>query len=193
MPGKAFSHHPSAHHGRKHSPREPSAALDRILLRLVDVGLGVVIFLAPLFMGGRNDIGRLVYVAAVCATALVWIVRQIALREARWRWSGAEAILLAGLFLIVAQLVPLPLSLQQKLSPQIAELLPLWTSSGAGPVASSSSAAWGTGAGAGAGAWAATWTSSIASSSTLPSPPEQVPMARISPRRPAPAMPPMMA
>jgi len=38
-------------------------ALHILLMRLVDVGLAGVLFLAPLFMGGRGDVGRCVYVA----------------------------------------------------------------------------------------------------------------------------------
>ena len=99
----------------------------RILLRLVDAGLLGVIFVAPLFMGGRGDIGRLVYVALVCGTAVCWLVRQCLLADASWRWSGLEWILLAGVLLVVLQLAPLPPGVLRTLSPQIPGLLPLWT------------------------------------------------------------------
>ncbi len=102
-------------------------AASRILLRLVDAGLLGVIFLAPLFMGGRGDIGRLVYVALVCGTAVCWMLRQCLLADARWRWSGLEWVLLAGVLLVVLQLVPLSPAALQTLSPQISGLLPLWT------------------------------------------------------------------
>jgi len=108
--------------------RASENTISRILLRLVDAGLVGVIFLAPLFMGGRYDVGRLVYVAVVCFTAACWAVRQCVVSDARWRWSGAELILLAGLLLIVLQLMPLPQSLLLWLSPEIGELLPLWSS-----------------------------------------------------------------
>ena len=130
MPGKALPHHSTAHHSKAQPSRDLSYSADRLLLRLVDVGLGAVIFFAPLFMGGRNDVGRLVFVAAVCFTALMWVARQGTLREARWRWSGAELILLAGLLLIALQLLPLPQFVQQALSPQIGALLPLWVPPG---------------------------------------------------------------
>jgi len=95
---------------------------------LVDVGLASVLFVAPLFMGGRYDIGRLAYVVAVCFAAICWAVRQCVISDARWRWSGAEVILAAGLLLILLQLTPLPQWLLLTLSPEIGELLPLWTS-----------------------------------------------------------------
>ena len=103
----------------------------RVLLRLVDAGLMGVIFLAPLFMGGRGEIGRLVYVALVCATAVCWLGRQCLLEKASWRWSGLEWILLAGIALIVLQLTPLPAWGLRMLAPQIPTLLPLWTTQAA--------------------------------------------------------------
>jgi len=99
----------------------------RVLLRLVDAGLIGVIFVAPLFMGGRGDIGRLVYVALVCWTSVCWLLRQCLLADARWRWSGLEGILLAGVLLVVLQLTPLPPAVLNALSPRISALLPLWT------------------------------------------------------------------
>lgn len=99
----------------------------RMLLRLVDAGLMGVIFLAPLFMGGRGEIGRLVYIALVCGTAVCWLARQCLLAEARWRWSGLEWILLAGVLLVVLQLTPLPAGVLRLMSPQVPSLLPLWT------------------------------------------------------------------
>ena len=103
-------------------------AISRFLLRLVDVGLAGVIFLAPLFMGGRYDVGRLVYVAIVCFTAVCWAARQCLASDARWRWSGAELILLGGVLVILLQLIPLPQTLLLQVSPEIGELLPLWFS-----------------------------------------------------------------
>jgi len=80
-----------------------SEEVNRVLLRLVDAGLIGVLFVAPLFMGGRGDVGRLVYVALVCWTSVCWLLRQCLLADARWRWSGLEAILLAGVGLVVLQ------------------------------------------------------------------------------------------
>lgn len=119
---------------RKHEnhPRHGSATFEwenanRQLLRLVDAGLMGVIFLAPLFMGGRGEIGRLVYVALVCGTAVCWLVRQCFLSNARWRWSGLEWILMAGVLLVILQLTTLPAGMLRMLSPQVSGLLPLWT------------------------------------------------------------------
>ncbi|MCU0870849.1 MAG: O-antigen ligase family protein [Pirellulaceae bacterium] len=113
-------------------PAQPGGErASRILLRLVDAGLLGVIFVAPLFMGGRGDIGRLVYVALACGTAVGWLVRQSLLADARWRWSGLEWVLLAGVLLVVLQLAPLPPGVLRTLSPQVPALLPLWTTQAA--------------------------------------------------------------
>ncbi len=123
---------------RKHGHREsqevtpcgkPEAS--RLWLRLVDAGLIGVIFVAPLLMGGRGEVGRLVYVAFVCWTSVCWLVRQCLLRDARWRWSGLEGILLAGVLLVMFQLAPLSPAVRNALSPQVSELLPLWTTQAA--------------------------------------------------------------
>ena len=97
------------------------------LLRLVDAGLAGVIFIAPLFMGGRHPFGRLVFIALACLVAVAWFWRQALQKRAAWTWSGAEWLLLAGLAVVALQLVPLPDSLLTQLSPTIHELLPLWT------------------------------------------------------------------
>jgi len=113
---------------RSSDPVQPGwEGVSRILLGLVDAGLLGVIFLAPLFMGGRGEIGRLVYISLVCGTAVCWLARQCLLVTPRWRWSGLEWILLAGVLLVVLQLVPLPPGVLQSLSPQVPGLLPLWT------------------------------------------------------------------
>lgn len=103
-------------------------------LRLVDLGLGAVIFVAPLFMGGRYEIGRLVFVAAVCFTALAWVVRQCVVGAGKWRWSGAELLLLAGLLVILLQLLPLPPALLHTLAPETSQLLPLWSADSETPL-----------------------------------------------------------
>jgi O-antigen ligase/tetratricopeptide (TPR) repeat protein len=123
----------SKHKSRQQTDRAQTGweSASRLLLKLVDAGLLGVIFVAPLFMGGRGDIGRLVYVTLVCTTSVCWLVRQCMLADASWRWSGLEWILLAGVLLVVLQLVPLPPDVLGTLSPQISGVLPLWTTQAA--------------------------------------------------------------
>ncbi len=126
---RAGSSYESKHARRRVSDRLRSAGerISRRLLQLVDAGLIGVIFVAPLLMGGRGDIGRLVYVSLVCFAAVCWIGRQCLLADARWRWSGLEWVLIGGVLLVVLQLTPLPPSVLNTLSPQTRALLPLWS------------------------------------------------------------------
>ncbi len=101
------------------------------LLRGFDVGLGCILFLAPLLMGGRHPVGRLAFVVLICGITVLWAVRQCLIRQATWRFSGAEFILLAGLGLVLFQLVPIGAELVNTISPKTAELLPAWQSDAA--------------------------------------------------------------
>ncbi len=100
--------------------------LARLLLALVDLGLLATIFIAPLFMGGRCEIGRLVYVSTVSTTAVCWAARQCLVRDPRWRWCGVELLLLGGTLLVLLQLTPLPDNWLARISPEVGRLLPLW-------------------------------------------------------------------
>ena len=104
------------------------SSLDRLLLRVVDLGLAGVIFVAPLFLGGRHPLGKLVLVSLICVTALAWLARQSTRRESRWTRTAADWLLLAGAVLLLFQLMPLPQGLWHRVTPHAAELLPLWDS-----------------------------------------------------------------
>ena len=116
------------HVSKRRRPREaPESGVSRGLLALVDAGLAGVIFAAPLFMGGRHEVGRLVYVACVALAACSWGLRHYLAKKAFWRWSGAEPVLLAGLLLVVLQVTPLPPPALSRISPEVPRLLPLWS------------------------------------------------------------------
>jgi len=100
------------------------------MLRLVDLGLLAILFVAPLFMGGRHPLGKLVFVAIVCATALVWTIGQCAGRAQRWIPTGGGLLLFGGLAIVMVQLLPLPHSWLSSLSPSLAEVLPAWSPGG---------------------------------------------------------------
>ncbi|MDA1055489.1 MAG: O-antigen ligase family protein [Planctomycetota bacterium] len=97
------------------------------LTTAVDLGIASTVLVAPLFMGGRGPVGRFVFVLCVAVTAMLWCARQCVSERAAWRRSGAEILLLAGLGLLILQLIPLPHAVLSLLSPQVSELLPLWT------------------------------------------------------------------
>ena len=104
-------------------------ALHARLTVAVDLGIASTVLVAPLFMGGRGPVGRFVLVLCVAITAMLWCARQCVSTRAMWRKSGVEWLLLAGLGVLVLQLVPLPQTLLTLFSPHLAELLPLWTTS----------------------------------------------------------------
>ena len=106
-------------------------ALARLPLRVIDLGILAVVFLAPLFMGGRGPVGKFVFVSVVCLTVVAWAVAHCRLSNGHWQRSGVEWLLLASIVLVTLQLIPLPQSLLARLSPSISELLPLWSSDNA--------------------------------------------------------------
>ncbi len=102
-------------------------SLDDACLRVVDVGLWAVVFVAPLLFGGRHNLGRFVFVALCVVISLAWFIRQAVLGNGTWTRSAASAVMLLALAVVGAQLVPLPSDWIESLSPRIATLLPLWS------------------------------------------------------------------
>ncbi len=99
---------------------------DGPLTRIIDGGLAGCIFVVPLLLGGRHPLGQLVLVALAVAIALAWVARQL-MREGSWRHSAAEPVLLAGVVLLLLQVIPLSPGLLTCLSPHVAEILPMWS------------------------------------------------------------------
>ena len=94
----------------------------------VDLGIASLILVAPLFMGGRSPLGKLVFVALVGITATLWLAHQCCRNSARWYWTGLEWIFLGALALVGLQLMPLSQDWLYRLSPAIPSLLPVITS-----------------------------------------------------------------
>jgi len=96
--------------------------------QIVDACLVGVIFVAPLFFGGRHPVGRLVFIILACLAAVFWFSYQALTKRARWTPSKAYAIGIASLLLVTLQLIPLPSSWLEQLAPRSESLLSLWTS-----------------------------------------------------------------
>ena len=96
------------------------------LLQTVDAGLAGCIFVVPMIMGGREAAGRLVLVVLALVVALAWAGRHCLRAQGTWRRSAAEWLILAGVVLLILQLVPLPSALLAWVAPNTAEILPLW-------------------------------------------------------------------
>lgn len=121
--------------GSRHAERRRrrSSPVDRWLLGIVDAVLAAAVFAIPLALGGRTGLGQLTVVCVALAAAIAWCVRQACRAEADWLHSPASALVVLTLLLLVLQVVPLPPPVVEALSPQIGELLPLWSSNaGAG-------------------------------------------------------------
>ena len=115
-------------------PGPIAGKLPDFLLKAVDFSLAAVIFIAPLVMGGRHPVGRFLFVLLVCVAAVSWFTRQCFLARPRWRKSGVEWLIVAGLALVAGQLVPLPPTWLSWLSPAVYEHLPLWAPGSDAPV-----------------------------------------------------------
>ena len=73
------------------------SSLNALPGKIVDLGILAVVFLAPLFMGGRGPVGKFVLVSLVCLTVVVWAVAQCRLANGQWQRSGVEWLLMAGI------------------------------------------------------------------------------------------------
>jgi O-antigen ligase len=108
-------------------------APQRWLLRFVDCGLCGVVFVVPLLMGGRSALGQLVLAALAAVVACAWFLRQ-GIRGERTRVPVGPGIILSAAVAITAlQFVPLPSSALSVISPNLADVLPLWQSSSDSP------------------------------------------------------------
>ncbi len=124
-----MSHRQATHRPRTKSPRERESTESpaaKVCLQIVDACLLGVIFVAPLFFGGRHPIGRFVFIALACIAAVAWFTHQVLLDHATWTPTKAYAIGVAALLLVVSQLIALPASWIEWLSPRNVSLLTLW-------------------------------------------------------------------
>lgn len=105
--------------------------LDMFLPRVTDACLVGSIFVVPLLMGGRHEVGQFVLTVLVVTAAWAWALRMSIRTDGPvWRPTAATPLLLLGALLLVAQILPLPPGLLKSLSPNAADALPLWFSGG---------------------------------------------------------------
>lgn len=96
-------------------------------VEMVDLVLLAILLIAPLFFGGRDDLGRLALVAMASTAGLVWLWSEA--QQANPRWNASPSYWLAGAIAVVGvvQLVPLPSPLIATLAPRAQQLLPTWS------------------------------------------------------------------
>ncbi|MCA9237599.1 MAG: O-antigen ligase family protein [Planctomycetales bacterium] len=100
-------------------------------LAATDAGLAGVVFVAPLFLGGRHDIGRFLFAAFVALTAVSWAVHRVVSGASVGRRTLATPLFVAAAAVLVLQLVPLPAAWLSTLAPLHGELLSSWESTAA--------------------------------------------------------------
>ncbi|GIW93681.1 MAG: hypothetical protein KatS3mg110_1722 [Pirellulaceae bacterium] len=94
--------------------------------RIFDGLLALLLMGTALLLGGREEPGRLFFLVMAFALGLFTCLWQRFDRHRVWFWTGAELLLIAGLLVLVVQMVPLPASWLQKLSPVLHTSLPIW-------------------------------------------------------------------
>ncbi len=82
--------------------------------------------LVPFVLGGRLAHGELLLVAATIGCSISWIGYQFSQATVTCVWTKVEWLLIAILSVGLLQIVPLPASLLDQLSPNIKTVLPLW-------------------------------------------------------------------
>ena len=109
----------------EHASGESSLAAS--CLQVVDVSLLGILFLAPLFFGGRHPLGRFVFILLASMAGIAWFTRQTLLMHSKWSSSWANVLGLVATLLLMLQLVPLPEQWLEQMAPRNTSLLPLWT------------------------------------------------------------------
>ena len=95
-------------------------------LQVVDLCLLGILFVAPLFFGGRHLLGRLVFIALASIAGVAWFIHQALLKQAQWTRTWANILGFAALLLVTVQVVPLALHSLGKIAPRNMSLLTLW-------------------------------------------------------------------
>lgn len=113
------------------NPTKPLSRSDRDQVRWsrwgVDLGLLGCLVLTPLALGGRHDMGRLVYASSVALAAISMAAGAMASGRSLRLPSTPLLLALAAVSVVAFQLVPLPASWLAGLAPGHGALLPLWS------------------------------------------------------------------
>jgi len=112
-----------------------TATVAPLLPRAVDAGLLFAVVAVPFAFGGRHEIGQFLLILAAVWTSTCWALHLLRSPHPDWVRSRAEPLLLAVLAIGLLQVIPLPQSVIQALSPRTVELLPMWTDGEAAPLA----------------------------------------------------------
>jgi len=92
----------------------------------IDFGIIATLIGTAILLGGRHDLGRLVFVVGVGFTTTAWLVSALREKTFCWRWTGMEWLCLFSVLIVAVQIVPLPSGWLKTLSPNIESYLPAW-------------------------------------------------------------------
>ena len=103
-----------------------SAALDTKLIQLCDMTIASILFIAPLAMGGRHPVGRLILACLISFAALCLISGKLLQPGGSRKFANLGPCWLAilGCLIVLSQLVPWHPWLLEAFSPGLYEYLP---------------------------------------------------------------------
>lgn len=104
-------------------PASTSLSVESVCLQVVDLALLGVIFVAPLFFGGRHDLGRFVLVLLCAVLAVAWSIRQAISGDGGWNRTVGFGIVSLAVGFVGFQLIPLPTEWIATLAPRNLALL----------------------------------------------------------------------
>lgn len=96
------------------------------LKHAIDLGILATLFIAPLFLGGRHEMGRLVLVSLIALTVTCWTARKLLNKSPYLRWTGLELFAVLSVGLLLFQVTQLSLTMIAALSPNLGDFLPSW-------------------------------------------------------------------
>ena len=112
---------------RPYATSAPARRLDATWFdRGGDFALAGILFVAPIFMGGRHPLGKLIYIILVTIFTGCWLGKQAVERDGSWISTKVEWLLSGGVLLLILQLVHWPDAVLKFLSPHQSQLLPQW-------------------------------------------------------------------
>ena len=117
----------SSQHSSMAKPQALSElSLSAACLKIVDYGIGAIIFIAPMFFGGRHDLGRGIFISLVAVVSVAWFIRQSTIKNATITRTWSYLVAVLAILLVIAQLIPLPEEWLQNLAQRNFSLLTLW-------------------------------------------------------------------
>jgi O-antigen ligase len=123
LAGRHLSHRSAGRRDHQAAAGAPFLDREHPIDFVIDLCLVAVLFVVPLAMGGRGDVGKLLMTTLVVVATLGFAVQRLIRGGLKWRWTGVEIPLLLGLLLVVVQIVPLDPAVLQRVSPELTRLL----------------------------------------------------------------------